>query len=373
MKIKKNTQFLILQTIGIILVVLGHKGGIELFDEWFPMYSFHMPLFVFISGYFYKIGSTDNIIKFIKSKTNRLLIPYFIWNFIYGVIYTLLFKLGIIDYSSHGASLINFESLFISPFIHGHQFVFNLATWFVLILFLIQVTYTIFRKIFKYIAFSNEYLIMIIFLVVGLVAVFLANHGYIGSYKYPIIKTMFLIPFFHLGYLYKNKLESKDNLNNTLYFAILFIIQFILLKKYTTLGFSVAWLNTFNHHNILLPFMTSLTGILFWLRISRILVKSFEDSYIIEYVGSHTWDIMTHHIFVFFVINLILSKISPFLGLNFNSELFRTSVWYTFIPINADNIMFFYSVASIIIPLLIRYIIENKNIFKGKKIDAYNK
>ena len=49
---KLNYQMLILQTIGIILVVVGHVGGIGLFSDWFPISSFHMPLFVFISGYF---------------------------------------------------------------------------------------------------------------------------------------------------------------------------------------------------------------------------------------------------------------------------------------------------------------------------------
>ena len=74
---QKNIKFLILQTIGIILVVLGHKGGINLFTDWFPIYSFHMPLFIFISGYFYKTNSESNLIAFIKNKSKRLLIPYF--------------------------------------------------------------------------------------------------------------------------------------------------------------------------------------------------------------------------------------------------------------------------------------------------------
>ena len=51
---KINYQFLILQAIGIILVVLGHKGGISLATDWFAPYSFHILLFIFISGYFYK-------------------------------------------------------------------------------------------------------------------------------------------------------------------------------------------------------------------------------------------------------------------------------------------------------------------------------
>lgn len=264
---QKNIKFLILQTIGIILVVLGHKGGINLFTDWFPIYSFHMPLFIFISGYFYKTNSESNLIAFIKNKSKRLLIPYFAWNLIYGIIFTAITKMNIIDYSAQGGELLSLRTLFIVPWLHGHQFIFNLATWFVLILFLVQISYAIFRKIGMYIKVDNEYFFMIFFLIIGLTSVILANEGHITGYKAPIIKVMFLIPFFHFGYLYKEKLESKDNLNNIAYFMILFVIQLILLKKYVNLGFSVAWLNTFNKENILLPFLTSLTGILFWLRI----------------------------------------------------------------------------------------------------------
>lgn len=356
---QKNTKFLILQTIGIILVVLGHKGGINLFTDWFPIYSFHMPLFMFISGYFYKTHNNDNLIYFIKNKTKRLLIPYFVWNLIYGLIFTILTKMNIIDYSAQGGKLLSLSTLFIIPWIHGHQFIFNLSTWFVLILFLVQISYAIFRKICTYIKVNNEYFFMVFFLFIGLTSVVLANKGYITSYKAPIIKVMFSLSFFHFGYLYKEKLEIRDNLNNITYFFILFVIQSILLKKYVNLDFSVAWLTSFNHENIFLPFLTSLTGILFWLRISKILVKSFEKNKIVEYIGSHTWDIMTHHIFVFFLINLLLYKISHYIGINFNYESFKTNIWYTYVPINAANISFFYSITSISIPLIIRYFISN--------------
>lgn len=49
-----NPQFLILQSVAILSVLIVHKQnlGIQLFTDWFPFASFHMPLFVFISGYF---------------------------------------------------------------------------------------------------------------------------------------------------------------------------------------------------------------------------------------------------------------------------------------------------------------------------------
>lgn len=58
----KNTELTILKALGIIVVVSCHLG-VNLFNfigmpltfkrELFPEYSYHMPLFIFASGYFY--------------------------------------------------------------------------------------------------------------------------------------------------------------------------------------------------------------------------------------------------------------------------------------------------------------------------------
>lgn len=53
---KIDYRFKILYAIGMVIIVAGHcwNGGISLFYEWFPPYAFHLPLFAFASGYFYK-------------------------------------------------------------------------------------------------------------------------------------------------------------------------------------------------------------------------------------------------------------------------------------------------------------------------------
>ena len=52
---KENKELRILSAIGIILVAAGHLGY-NLFDigGLFPYYSFHVFIFLFVSGYFYK-------------------------------------------------------------------------------------------------------------------------------------------------------------------------------------------------------------------------------------------------------------------------------------------------------------------------------
>ncbi len=61
----------IVKGIGIFLVVLGHQNTI-LTQE---IYSFHMPLFFFLSGIFHK--NYNSYTEFINRKFKTLIIPYF--------------------------------------------------------------------------------------------------------------------------------------------------------------------------------------------------------------------------------------------------------------------------------------------------------
>ena len=114
-KEKTNKKMMILSFIGIVLVVLGHTGdGFRMGSDIFPYYSFHMALFIFISGYFYNPKNEDNIWGtngYIAKKVTKLLIPYFIWNLVYGIIVVICRKFDIISYGE----AINFDSFFIRP------------------------------------------------------------------------------------------------------------------------------------------------------------------------------------------------------------------------------------------------------------------
>ena len=85
----KNSLIYFLQTWGILLVVSGHSETeapqSTLLHMW--IYSFHMPLFMFISGYLLRYGcdvrrqtfvQTIYNRKFLIKKVKRLLVPYFI-------------------------------------------------------------------------------------------------------------------------------------------------------------------------------------------------------------------------------------------------------------------------------------------------------
>lgn len=103
-----------LKGITIFLVVLGHliehNAGRNNF-LWTFIYSFHMPLFMFISGYLanvtFKIDHLNfsNIVLFIGKKSRTLLLPFLSWGVLipYFVLQNSNNKLGtyIYDYIYH--------------------------------------------------------------------------------------------------------------------------------------------------------------------------------------------------------------------------------------------------------------------------------
>lgn len=100
-KINKLELYDLLKTVGCVLVVLGHvmimytaSGAIDVNRESVFLgkiaeyvYVFHMPMFVMISGCVYghciEQGKYQNKIKFVWSKTKRLLIPYLVFGVFY--------------------------------------------------------------------------------------------------------------------------------------------------------------------------------------------------------------------------------------------------------------------------------------------------
>ena len=144
---KQNSSKLIffLQAFGIILVVIGHAN---ISGTWLRtwIYEFHMPLFMFISGFLMKYSlKTDyedvNLCEFIKKKLYRLLIPYFVINII-----ALYPKILMNDFASRPVEVSWFGIIqsFIYPWDNTIIFF-----WFLPTLFLIFVISASLLKLFK--------------------------------------------------------------------------------------------------------------------------------------------------------------------------------------------------------------------------------
>ena len=190
------------------------------FSNWFPLYSFHMPLFVFAAGYFY--NEILSAFKYFRKRFLRLVIPFYGWNLFYGILVTFLVILGI----SNIGNTITFENFFINPWTTGDSYYqLNFASWFLIWLFTVQVAYVLIRKIISH-AVKNEYFLFIVCLIAGLTGTYLSTIGFTSEFLgATLIKLLFGLPFIQLGYLYRVKLEKHDTkhqiLRNSLPISVL--------------------------------------------------------------------------------------------------------------------------------------------------------
>lgn len=136
---------------------------------------------------------------YIKKRFKRLVVPYYGWNLFYALIFLGVTTAGLMQ--MYGG-VVDLNTFFVQPWIHGAQFAFNLAMWFVLTLFLVQALYAVIRKVFTIAKLANEYLLFTLCLSLGFVGTFLASIGWTDSIYLTITRALFALPFVSFGFLY---------------------------------------------------------------------------------------------------------------------------------------------------------------------------
>lgn len=365
---KENIQFRILSAFGIIFVVAGHLGY-SLFDMGglFPYYSFHVYIFLFVSGYFYKDESEEDIPKYILGKVSALLLPYFVWNLFYGILAQLLHRVGF----SLGEGL-SFKTLFLSPFMDGHQFLYNFSAWFVPALFLVEVINVLMRKVLGILQLKNEWLIFVGCLILGIATIQLAIGGHVwGLYKFPG-RLLLMLPGFQMGRIYKEKLESYDTLPDGIYFLIVTGVQVLISILCAGLAFGVVWVTSFANGPVV-PYLTVITGIAFWLRVSKIVSGLPRISEKLVYIGRNTYTIMMHHAVVFMLVKgffFLCSCLTP-LCREFDRELFLYDIGYIYLAGGTEASKWLYLLTGIGVPLILKEKVRKAKEYVINFIEAY--
>lgn len=90
---KSNKEFMIFSAINIIFVVDAHAWtALNLMTRYLSYNMFFMQAFIFISGYFFVWRDDLSITKYIVKKIKKLMIPYYVWWFLYALFLWLLYK-----------------------------------------------------------------------------------------------------------------------------------------------------------------------------------------------------------------------------------------------------------------------------------------
>ena len=295
---------------------------------------------------------TENLLSLIKAKAKKLLLPMYFWNTVYGfVVYMLSFK----GFNIGG----NFTlyNLIIEPIKTGHQFVWNLGTWFIWPLFLVEVIHMVLCKMFCIKRTSKKMLIIHVFyFILGIFCIYLSNLGYNHGWFLPVLRVMHFLPFYSFGIIYKDLLEEKlDRLMPIVYFILIFSLQlFIITLEGTTPNYSQAWCN-FPTTCYIIPYVVGLLGILFWLKISKLLLPIVKNSKLIFYIADNTYAIMVHHLIGFLILKSFFALANRRFGIfpDFNWAEYYNNVWYLYLPKGLSQWLFVYVVFGIVTALLI--------------------
>ncbi|MDE6319258.1 MAG: acyltransferase family protein, partial [Lachnospiraceae bacterium] len=298
---------------------------------------------------------------YVKKKAKKLLLPYFVWNLIYGLIAWALrafcgFSMG---------EAVSLKSLFLDPFLHGHQFLYNFAAWFVPALFLIEMMNLCMRLLLRKFRLNSEWLILAGSLVVGMAVVQLAIGGHVwGLYKTPG-RILFLYPCFQMGQFYKEKLEERDTLGNVPYYAIVIGVQVLLHLCCNGLAYSSVWCTGFANGPVI-PYVTVMSGVAFWLRAARILspiwgiTAQHPAGGFLQYLSRNTYAVMMHHIMALMLVKGILAGIAAHTGylVDFDFVKFHTDIGYYYLVRGSEAFQMVYLAAGVILPLGLQRIID---------------
>ena len=355
---KNNTQFCLLSATGIFMVVDGHLGGSCFLDiGGLLQYNFfHMQMFVFISGYFYK-GCQEGIIRYGVRKFRRLMIPYFIWNLIYGLTAQVLRTHGF----AFGAP-VNFVTLFVEPFRMGYQFVLNHVAWFVPTLFLVELVNAVLEKgihkgfirlssYWEKALYYEAYIRTGLYLLISWAGVCISRTIGTEGFMLMAVRVLFLLVCYGMGNLYREKLERADTIKSVWYFSVLLCIAMILTLSGRQLIYGL-W-NCRDIPGYVLPYVSAFVGIAFWLRAARILTPAFGNHPLIRFLGRNTYGVMMHHMMVFFLINSIYAYLALATGIfqSFDFARYQTDFYYCYLPRGMTQFKVFYLFAGIGVPL----------------------
>lgn len=337
----RNMTMDIMKGLGITYVVLGHTHVNPMHDF---VYLFHMPLFYFVSGYFYNDDYTNKPIALFKNRLKTLYIPFLKYEIIFLLLHNIFFKLNI--YSE----LVTSDFGIVSPYSPA-DFIINLfriltfggteqllgALWFFTVLFTVNVLFFLTRYIIR-----NMFKVkceVIVACVVG--AMYLAGI-ILSHYAIPVKRNLDIslvaIMTYYLGFLYK-KIELKVPMNPMI--AIACVALLCLGTLYGKTGYlSPVYIKP------AIYLLFALSGIYANLYISKRI--SHKQVSILFFMGRNTIIIMALHFLCFKLVNL-------------------TQVYWNNYPIHYlakfpvlyayDGWWVLYATAGLLIPLLLKRMI----------------
>lgn len=284
--------------LGICLVVLGHL--IDYFDAELPgvypyIYLFHVPLFFFLSGLFFK--ESEKFGDCVRKKFSRLYVPYLLANIFFFAVEML--RIQVLKDVSDGS--LTWMDLPYAVFgLWPVPSMLSRPTWFILVLFRVFIIYKLMQLVFK----GNKYLMFAVCSVAGVAGAFFPIE------KYMIGQTLVALPFFSLGHMLAPGFVDNRRLFQPVTCAVSASVSaaaLLILSRHQLTNMAV---NVYG--NVLLFFTGALLGIMMILWLSKLLEKWKVSTAALSFVGKFTLPILIWHIFV---VKILFTIVEKFAGL----------------------------------------------------------
>lgn len=370
---KVDYRFKIIYFINMFCVIASHCHGtcsIELnIQGWFDYRSFHMPLFMFAAGYFFKHENVRHIKNYILRKFKRLIFPIYIYNLFYGIYIQILSNFGF----KNNIKLFSFRTILIAP-LNGEGFKHIGPSWFSSSLFFVEL-YNILKRKLAFIFMKKgfkEYIYLIIDIIISYSSVTISNKGLNNTnINIYILRFMHLNIYYELGIFYKYHMENYiKKVRNDLYFLNIFLYKLFFHLYYSKAPSFYYGKSQYYNYTPFTVISISALGIFFWVRISEITEPLIGKNYYINIIADNTFSIMINHFLALDIVRFIFAFISKNTKYcrNFNFKRFYSlEPFYIYLPNNVLQSGIIYLLSCMIIPILIQKMINKFKYFILKR------
>lgn len=289
---QRNQIFQWLEALAILMVLDDHMSTrIGILSSIFPYNSFYMPMFVFVSGYFYR---NKPIIQSIIHKIRHLLLPYLIWALGGEFVSYFLMRFGIVKWFVNPFSIIRIKQLFLIDSLSS----ITGASWFVIMLFWVSISYGILNSIFRLEKEKNDYVWLVISIIIGFISLKLCMQGHNRTpVRLFLLRTAWYLQFYHMGRMFHWYWEKYIINKRLIYICSACVginVLLICIMGEKINFYSTAGMRNFNSWWI--PLITTVTGTLFWYKVMQFLSSRIGQVKIIDFIAENTFTIMECHL-----------------------------------------------------------------------------
>lgn len=330
MEKSRNMDIDILRGIGIISVVLGHAMNTDVFMSLGAeairkfVYLYHLPIFFFCSGYFFKCDSIVSCIKKIW-KQYKILVGICLSSYIFIPIWV---NLDLINRPT--LSEIMHKSIDILLFREDGYYVG--AMWFIPFMTTTLIMYSIFHLIFRN---KKQIYLILMCCICGVVGIIMVSKYGVG--KRFVFISMLMIPIMLIGELY-HKYKERMVISTWMLLPVClcmiflnYIGQEIELSKGIIFQIEYRWLF----------YPVILCGILFCLLLKNIIMGLTHINVIVSKLGEASVYIMGYHFIIFKLIDAIIYKLGIFY---IDKKAF---------PIGCPQLRIIYVIMGLLIPMIL--------------------